>query len=457
MAAPPAPNPTAAPAPVPATPPAAPNGNGQRRRALLILAIVLLVCGGTYGLYSLWWSWHYESTDDAFIEGTVVQVSPQVSGHVVRVLVDDNQHVAAGQLLIEIEPDDYRDRVQQARGALDSAKAQRAAAEADLATITKTARASVKEQQGAVDAAGFALESARCGAAAAESSRDQAKAHADAARAGAEQAVAEATAAQAEADRAAADFTRYQSIFKTGGITASQLDQYAAAAKSSAAALEAARRRVAAAEAQGREAGAGVQTAEESLLLAQADIKQAAGKLEESRGKLAGVSTVDEKIAKATAERDRAVADVAQLGAALAQAELDLSYTKVFAAQAGTVTRKSVEVGNYVRPGQALMAVVADDKWVVANFKETQLAHMQPGQQVKISIDAYPSLKLTGKIDSVQRGTGARFSLLPAENATGNYVKVVQRVPVKIVFDGPAPADVPLSLGLSVIPTVRVR
>jgi len=139
------------------------------------------------------------------------------------------------------------------------------------------------------------------------------------------------------------------------------------------------------------------------------------------------------------------------------QAELDLSYTKVTAPVAGRVTRRAVESGNYVQTGQILMAIVPAEAWVVANFKETQLAHMRPGQPVAIHVDAYPQYAFKGHVDSIQAGSGGRFSLLPPENATGNYVKIVQRVPVKIVFDGPPPADCLLSPGLSVVPVVTVK
>jgi membrane fusion protein (multidrug efflux system) len=136
---------------------------------------------------------------------------------------------------------------------------------------------------------------------------------------------------------------------------------------------------------------------------------------------------------------------------------LNLSFTRIYAPENGTVTRKSVEPGNFVQVGQALMAIVTDRLWVIANYKETQLTHMSPGQPVDIKIDAYPQYKLKGKVDSIQTGTGARFSLLPAENATGNYVKVIQRMPVKITFLEPPPSDIRLGPGMSVEPKVRVR
>jgi membrane fusion protein (multidrug efflux system) len=146
-----------------------------------------------------------------------------------------------------------------------------------------------------------------------------------------------------------------------------------------------------------------------------------------------------------------------QQNAAVRQAELDLSYTKIYAPDSGYITKKSVEPGNFVQTGQALMALVSDRLWVVANFKETQLENMRTGQPATIKVDAYPQLKLRGRVDSIQSGSGAQFSLLPPENATGNYVKVVQRVPVKILIDAPPPSEYKLGPGLSVIPQVKVR
>jgi membrane fusion protein (multidrug efflux system) len=250
---------------------------------------------------------------------------------------------------------------------------------------------------------------------------------------------------------------RYEALYKTGGITASQLDQYAAIARATAAALKAAQRRIAVAQAQAAEANAGVKTAEDMVRVAESQVKEAQAMAGEAQGRFAGVDIAEERLAGAEAQKTLASADVERLRAEVAQAELDLSYTRICAAQAGTVTKKSVEVGDYVRPGQAILGIVADEKWVVANFKESQLQHMKLGQPVSIRVDAYPGVALSGHVDSVQKGTGARFSMLPSENATGNYVKVVQRVPVKIVFDGPLPPDCPLSLGMSVVPEVEVK
>jgi membrane fusion protein (multidrug efflux system) len=242
----------------------------------------------------------------------------------------------------------------------------------------------------------------RLGQAKARSSVDQAKV---------EQETANVVAAEAEATRAAADSKRYESI-GTSGVSQSQIDLAATQARSTAANFTAARNKKVAAEAQ--------------VSLDEASIQTAAAEVKSSE-------------------------------ATVRQAELDLSYTQIKAQEAGYVTRRTVEAGSYVQTGQALLTIVPREVWVVANFKETQLTHMRPGQMVKVRVDAYPHLKLTGHVDSVQSGSGARFSLFPPENATGNYVKVVQRVPVKIVLDGLSDTGVVLGPGMSVEPKVRVK
>lgn len=366
--------------------PAPPSGGAPRvlRWVAGLLFVLAAGAGGT------WWylqAQKYVETDNAFIEGRVVQVSPRVAGHVLKLHVQDNQHVEAGQLLLEIDPRDYQVRVEQAQAAVASARARVQTAQADLDLVRRTAPAMLAQEKSALASAEATLQ-----------------------------------AAEAEASRAEADRRRYESLFSTGGATQSQLDQFVTAARATRAVQLAAENRVA-----------------------------------EVRARLAGADVVHERTAKAEAEQARATADLRQAEAALRQAELELSYTRVIAAQAGTVTKRSVEAGNFVQPGQALLGLVADEKWVLANFKETQLEQMRVGQAVAIHVDAYPQLRLGGRVESIQRGTGARFSLLPAENATGNYVKIVQRVPVKIVFQEPLPADAPLGLGLSVVPRVSIR
>lgn len=331
----------------------------------LIGGTIALVAGVAVGLYYLRFVAPFESTDDAFIEGHVTQIAPQVSGRVQRVLVTDNQLVNAGDVLVQIDPSDYQVRLDQERAHLASAKSRLSQAQAQLT----------------VDQARVAQEKANV------------------------------IAAEAEAKRATADSARYQNI-GTSGVSESQIDLAATQARSADAQLLVARNKEAAAESQ--------------ITLDQANIESAA-------------------------------ADVKNSEAAVHQAELNLSYTEVKAHDSGFVTHKTVEAGSYAQPGQALLAVVPKEVWVVANFKETQLKHMRAGQPVTVKVDAYPQFRLKGRLDSIQAGSGARFSMFPPENATGNYVKVVQRVPVKIVLEDVSGINVVLGPGMSVAPKVRVH
>jgi membrane fusion protein (multidrug efflux system) len=341
------------------------KGAARKRLHQIVAAVAALVVALGVGAYYFRFVAPFESTDDAFIDGHVTQIAPQVAGRVARVLVEDNQFVNAGQVLVEIDPSDYEAKLQQERANLASAQSRLAQASAQLTV-------------------------------------DLAKA---------EQERAKVLAAQAEATRAETDSKRYDAI-GTSGVSQSQIDLAATLARSTAADLTAARNKELAAEAQ--------------VPLDQASIETSAAEIKRSE-------------------------------AAVRQAELDLSYTQVKAHESGYITHRTVEADSYVQPGQALLAMVPKNVWVVANFKETQLRRMRPGQPVTVRVDAFPQIKFKGHVDSIQAGTGARFTLLPPENATGNYVKVVQRVPVKLLLD-----DVPigawvLGAGLSVVPTVRVN
>jgi membrane fusion protein (multidrug efflux system) len=335
-----------------------------KRTAFIVLFLVL---GGLAVAGVLTWlnARNYESTDDAFIDGHVSQVAPQIGGRVQALLVRDNQMVSAGQTLVTIDPRDMQVRV-------DQAVAQRAQAAAQLAQSRAT----------------LAIRRADLG-----------------------QAEAQVKVGEADLFQATQDFARYRAI-NPHAVTRQQLDNADAAARGARAKLDANRQAVAGMQAQITAAAASVDAAQASLATADAD---------------------------------------------LANARLQLSYTRIVAPTAGRVTRRTVELGNYISPGQALLAIVQPGLWVTANFKETQLTHMRPGQHVKIYVDAFPGAKLTGHVDSLQSGTGSVFSALPVENATGNYVKVVQRLPVKILFDGDEAASLPLAPGMSVVPTVTVR
>jgi len=412
----------------------------HRTRNILILAALL---GVAAGLVYYFHKKGYESTDDAFIEGGIVQISPRVPGQVARVLVKDNQHVNEGDVLVELDARDYEVAVAQAKAALSNAQARGAAAKAGLdltSTVTNAAlvqaSAGLKAAQAQVEVLKAALEQARAGVRAAE--------------AGLQQATARQAAVEAEARRAAADAERYRALFKKDEISKQLLDRAETEARATAANLDAARQMVAAAQAQLAQAKAAQSSAEASLRQAETLVRQAEGRLQEAQAR-------PEQIRVRRADFEGATAELERARAVLQQAELNLSYTKIRAPESGYITKKSVEPGNMVGAGQALMALVSDRLWVVANFKEVQLRRMRPGQPATIKIDAYPQRKFRGQVDSIQAGAGARFSLLPPENATGNYVKVVQRVPVKIVFSEPLPAELKIGPGMSVVPEVRVR
>ena len=336
------------------------------RVGYVVVAAIALALIAAAVVYYIKFIGPYEETDDAFVEGYVTFISPRVSGPVVKLLVTDNQHVKAGDVLLEIDPSDYQVLVDQAK--------------ADLAAANS--RVQQAEEQIMVD---------------------QAKADQQQAAVVAEQAVAE----HIEADRA-----RYESV-QSNAVSRSQLDQAKTQASSAAAEVDVARNQARAAVAQVELDRASVETAR---------------------------------------------AEVQQVQTRVAQAQLQLSYTTVVAPRDGRVTRRSVEQGAYLQTGEALLALVPDDLWVVANYKESQLEGIRPGQPVLIHVDAYPKREFRGKVDSLQAGSGARFSLLPPENAVGNYVKVVQRVPVKIVFDEPINLpELDIAPGMSVVPKVRIK
>jgi membrane fusion protein (multidrug efflux system) len=343
--------------------PAAPKKNSKLRQ--IYAGIAVLITGLAVAAYYEVYVAPYESTDDAFIEGDVTPIAPQVAGRVVTLFVSDNQAVKAGDVLLQIDPSDYQAKLDQATANLTASRSQQVQAKAQLSV-------------------------------------DQAKV---------EQEKASVVAAEAEAKRAAADFIRYKAVGNLG-VSDSQLDYAGTQASSSAAEVAEARNKELAAEA--------------LLSLDQANIQTAAAETQRSE-------------------------------AAVRQAELDLSYTRVVAPEAGFVTHRGVEPGAYVQTGQALLAIVPHQTWIVANFKETQLTHMRPGQPVTVSVDAYPQVTFKGHVDSIQTGSGPRFSLLPPENASGNYVKVVQRVPVKILLDDADGNQYVLGPGMSAVPEVKVQ
>ena len=375
-----------------------PNGLSRWFRVVLFGAIVGLgiLIGGRYYLNSL----PYEWTDDAFIEADVIAISPQVPGQVLKVLVETNQEVKAGDLLLIIDPEYYVGRLAHQRAAIELAETRRRTAESTVELVRMTSKARLQ----------------------------QVEAELAEARAGLDEACLQVDAAEAEALRAEQEFERHQDdderIF-----TQREKDL----------------------------ASTLVQVARAELAKSRKQVTAAEAGIEAAMGRLADAQSGPQRVRVRQTEVAQYSAEIELERAALKQIELDLKHTKVYAPIAGCVARKSADVGEQVRVGQVLMAIVAKEVWVEANFRETQLTDMRAGQPVEIRVDTYRDRVFMGTVESIQAGTGARFSLLPPQNATGNYVKVVQRLPVKIVFDEPPEDEFLLVPGMSVVPRVRVR
>jgi membrane fusion protein (multidrug efflux system) len=431
---------------------------GPRRRILALvaagLALVGLAVGIPYYLYAI----SHESTDDAFIDGHIIAISPRVSGHVARVHVTDNQQVTAGDLLVELDPRDFQARLDAARAALDAAEAARRSRDIDVNLTSITSAAGLDEAEQAVTAAAAMVQNARALAAAAKSQQGEVQAQVAFAKAALDQAQAETLAVEAKYHQASRDLKRYQEMARSNSISPQQLDHAVTDERMAAADLNAARSKVATQQSLLQRAEAALKAAEDNVRQAQAQAAARQAQLEQANARLTSARSAPVQVAQSSSRAEASKADAAKARAEVEQATLYLSYTKIHAPADGYVTKKNVEPGVFVQVGQSLMAIVPPNVWVTANFKETQLTHMRPGQPATVSVDTYPDETFHGRVDSIQRGTGSRFSLLPPENATGNFVKVVQRIPVKIVFDRPEElAKYRLVPGMSVVPEVNVK
>jgi membrane fusion protein (multidrug efflux system) len=416
--------------------------------------IVAAIAGVAYWLYAR----QFESTDDAFIDGDIVQVSPKVSAYIAKIYVKNNQPVKKGDLLVDLDPKDYEARLEQAKAQLRTAQAQRGQAQANVDLTKVTTGAMQTQARANVVTTQNDVEQTRLAAQSKQSQITQAQSAVKTAQATLAQTRTQVPQAEANLRLARVEYDRRNALFTHGDISRQSVDQATTTLQTAQAQLEAAKRQVDAAQARVNEAQANVGTAQENYKQSLAQIDLTRSQVGESAGRLQDANAAPARVAVSESQVDTSDAGIEQAEVAVHQAELELSYTKIFAPSDGMVTKKTIEEGQLVQPGMALMAISqSDDVWVVANFKETQLEHMHEGQGVDIEVDAYPSETFHGKVQSFQAGTGARFSVLPAENATGNYVKVVQRVPVKIVFDEPPEKVHRLVPGMSVEPAVRVR
>ncbi|MGA8108581.1 MAG: HlyD family secretion protein [Acidobacteriaceae bacterium] len=387
---------------------------GRSRRRFIIIGVVAVL---VVGALLFWWhSTYYEDTDDASVDGNIVQISSRITGHVARVDVNQNQYVDAGTTLVEIDPSDYETALHQAEANLEAAEASYEAARVNVPVIHINTGTNLQNAGVDVASAGSAVTQAENQLRAAES---------------------RVVAAQANDTKAKLDVQRYTPLVEKDIISKQQYDAAVATADADQAAVE--------------EAQADVVAARDAVRIARDRVTQAQQSLNYAR-------TAPQQVEIQKAKADQAAAQVDQARAQLAQAKLNLEYCQIHAPLSGIITTKSVQPGQNVGIGQALMTLVSlDNVWITANFKETQLLGMKVGQPVTIHVDAY-GRDYDGKVTQIGGATGSELSLFPPENATGNYVKVVQRIPVRIDLTRPdEDKDHSLRPGMSVEPKVRVK
>ena len=340
------------------------NRPSYKKKRVIVPAITAVLFFFT-GIYFMVHALHFQSTDDAFVEGHIVSVAPRVSGPVIEMLIDDNKPVKKGDLLIVIDPGDYEAKLAQSKAKLAEAKATLNISEKD---ITRS-------------------------------------------KSGVEESTHDIASTTSKLDFAKKDYKRYSSMYKEGIASKQDYD-----------------------------------SSKTALTVAKSNHNSAIERQKAAKAMLES----------AKSKKEATLAEIQKLEAEVKTDELNLSYTKIYAPQDGLITNRTVELGNYLQTAQPMFAIVPEKVWVVANFKETQLTYMKAGQPVSIKIDTCPGKKFKGKVDSIQRATGAKASLFPPENAVGSYVKIVQRVPVKIVFEEDI-SGYNIVPGMSVVPEVKVR
>jgi len=391
--------------------PEAPSKKSNRRFIIIgVVALIVVVA------VLFWWrSTFSEDTDDAQVSGHLIQLSSRIQGQVIKINFVENQPVKKGDVLLEIDPRDFQVTVQQDEANLEAAEANYEASKVNVPVTSVTSASNISQYGASVTAADEGIKRA-------QRQYEQAQA-----------AVAQADANNTKAQQ---DLKRYTPLVEKDVISKQQYDQYVATANSM--------------QAQLLEAKANAIAAEDQIAIA----KQQAS---ESQAQLRNAKNGPDQVKMEKSKADQAAAQVEQARAQLEQAQLNLSYTKIVAPADGIITKKSVEIADNVSVGQDMATLVSlDDIWVTANFKETQLLHMRAGQSVKIHVDAFDR-DYKGHVTQIGGATGSNLSLFPPENATGNYVKVVQRVPVRIDLDQGENQDHLLRPGLSVEPTVRVK
>jgi membrane fusion protein (multidrug efflux system) len=382
------------------------------KKPFLILGGMVAVFAAITGIYLLATA-NQETTDDAQVEADVVPIAARVNGQIAKRLVEDNQRVKKGEVLVQIDDADFAARVKQSEAELETTRAQAAAADAQVQVVEASAKGGLQTARASFSGSSMGVANAEAQLAAFRAGLERAK---------------------AEARKGELDLQRTKQLVAGNALPRERLDNAQVAFDATQAALAQAQAQVAAAS--------------EMRRLASTRVDEARGRLDQS-------TPIAAQIASARASADLAHARIKVAEATLELTRLQLSYTKVIASEDGLVTKLTVQPGQMIQIGQPLAALVPDHTYVVANFKETQVGRLRPGQSARLRLDAFPGIELEGKVESVSGGTGARFSLLPPDNASGNFVKVVQRVPVRIAWS--KRPDLPLQAGLSTEVTVYVR
>jgi membrane fusion protein, multidrug efflux system len=414
----------------PEVPPSPVGRRPKRRRLLRFLVLIALLIAFGVGGYKLWqYLSAYESTDDAQIDGHVDAISARITGHVNEVLVEDSQVVKAGDILVKIDPRDYEVAVAQAEASLANGQAALQSSRTNVPIVSTNTASN--------------LETARATRVNAGAGVANAQRQLDAAQAALETAQAQVIEAEAIYKKDMDDVERYRLLVSKDEIAKQVYDTAVQTAAADKATVDARM--------------ASVNQARHNVAAAEAAVEEAQTRIPQAEASIQSAMTRPQQVEQSQANARAAAATVKQQQALLDQSKLNLSYTIIPAPYTGIVGKKTVEIGENVSPGQSLMSVVPlEDIWVTANFKETQLKKMRPGQKVVFTVDAYDR-EYHGHVTGVGGATGSRFSLLPPENATGNYVKIVQRIPVRIDLDPGENKDHLLRVGMSVEPKVYIN
>jgi membrane fusion protein (multidrug efflux system) len=401
----------------------------SRKRGRIVIAVLLVAVLAVAGFFLWRYLNTYETTDDAEVDGHIDAISARISGNIVDVLAEDEQIVKAGDVLVRIDPRDYQVALAKAEADLADAEAALETSRIDIPiTSTNTSSQLKSATSGRADATAFH-----------RGTQDQL----NAAQARLETAAAQVREAQANLTKASDDVRRYKLLVDKDEIPRQTYDTAVDTAAAAQATLDA------------RKSAVG--EAEQNVVAAQSAVDSAKQRISQADATVESALTAPQQVQVSESRAKSALAQVAQRKALVEQAKLNLSYCTIVAPATGIVGKKTVELGENVSPGEQLMAVVPlDDVWIIANFKETQLSRMKAGQRVKFTVDAY-SKEYQGTILEIGGASGSRFSLLPPENATGNYVKVVQRIPVRINLDPGQNSDHRLRPGLSVNPKVYLQ